>query len=826
MAVKSVVVLGGFLALAAVKTWPLLAHFGTRLGAQGSDALLVTWILAWDVHALTTRPLRLFDANLSYPIERSLAFSDHLLGVVPLFAPVYLVTGNAVAGYNALLLLSFVLSACGAFALAWSWTRNWWPSIVAGVLFGFAPLRLSQIGHLQLLTFFWAPWALLFLDRVLRGRRWVDLAAFTVFYSLQVLSSFYFGVMLTVAVVLYAGYYAVAIDRRLPDRAMTARIVVGAAASFIVLLPFHLPYAAVQRAWEASWTLGAMAGYSADVQSYLSAPALLNDLYVAVFRPITPVGAHERLLFPGLVLPILVLVGSVAPVRGVAQSEIRRLRRLFGLIAVVAVVLSLGPYLIVFGVNTHIPLPYLLPYYVVPGWSAMRVPARFAFLALLATVPVAALGVQALIERVAAARPLTAGRRLAPPAVALALVGFFLLELGTKPWPLQAVPTGRDVPEVYRWLARARPGPIVEIPLDLLGRDEEYLYLSTVHWLPIVNGRSGFGPSSHDEIKTILAELPGTRGHEYAAALGLRAMVVHGNRLSREERIRWAAAEEAGHVRRLAAFGPDVVYAVTPVALAPSLRARIAAPAVLPPGAEVRLGLRLDNDDVRPWAHGRPHRLDHAVVRWSEPAAGRTSTTSVPVTLPLVVGSGESAPIPFRVTAPLRPGRYELDVALAGQGVAAERRAIEVRESTPLPTSADAHRLLAAGYAVEGGLGPRVIAAAESLRVRVAVLNTGGAVWLAKGRGKRGDVALYRHWLTADGREVAGGAGQTRIRYDVYPGQRYEFDEWIAGPVDGGRYVLELGLASGGVGPFVTGGGAPVTVTVDVGRRATAAVRP
>lgn len=101
----------------------------------------------------------------------------------------------------------------------------------------------------------------------------------------------------------------------------------------------------------------------------------------------------------------------------------------------------------------------------------------------------------------------------------------------------------------------------------------------------------------------------------------------------------------------------------------------------------------------------------------------------------------------------------------------------------------------------------------------MAALNTGGSVWLAKARGKRGDVALQWRWLTAEGRVVGGDAGQARIRYDVYPGQRYEFDESIAAPVDGGRYVLELGLVSGGVGPFTAGGNLPAMVTVDVGRR-------
>src|SRR5262249_33840568 len=160
-------------------------------------------------------------------------------------------------------------------------------------------------------------------------------------------------------------------------------------------------YLQVQRAWQASWTPGAMVGYSADLQSYLSAPPQINDVYVARFRPVTPAGSHERLLFSGLILPALTLLGCLLPVHGIPAARVRHARRLFGLILVVGLVLSLGPYLVVWGVNTRVPMPYLGLYYVVPAWSAMRVPARFAFLVLLAAVPLSALGVQALAERVA-----------------------------------------------------------------------------------------------------------------------------------------------------------------------------------------------------------------------------------------------------------------------------------------------------------------------------------------------------------------------------------------------------------------------------------------
>jgi hypothetical protein len=464
-------------------------------------------------------------------------------------------------------------------------------------------------------------------------------------------------------------------------------------------------------------------------------------------------------------------------------------------------------------------MPYLFLYYVVPGWSAMRVPARFAFLVLLAAVPPSALGVQVLAERAAAFGPGTTWRRLAPAAVGLTLVGLFLLELGAKPWPLQAMRVGRDVPEVYRWLARERPGPIVEIPVALPQHEQEYLYFSTVHWLPLVNGRSSFAPSSHDAAKAVLAELPGPRGREYAAALGLRAVVVHGDLLSREERMRWAIAERAGDVHRLAGFGSDVVYAVGAVPLTASLRGRLMIPDVLPAATDVRLGIRLDNDAGRPWAHGRPHRIDHAVVRWSGPATDSTRATSVPVVPPLVVGAGERAAIPLRTTTPSTPGRYVVSVTLTGQGLVTEGRTVEVGAAPRLPTSAEASDRLAAHYLLEDAGRPRVLAPGDSLHVRLVANNTGDAVWLAKPRGKKGHVALEWRWLDASGRTMSGVSRQVAIQYDVHPGQSYEFDEWAAVPTEPGRHVLEVNLVSIGMRAFASEPPARVPVEVRDGGR-------
>src|SRR5919109_5281469 len=100
LASKIILACALFTTVTVAKTYPLIRYFGTQLPGGIGDPLLVTWILAWGSHALTTDPLNLFNANIFYPVQNTLALSEHMVGVVPLFAPVYLLTGNPIFAYN------------------------------------------------------------------------------------------------------------------------------------------------------------------------------------------------------------------------------------------------------------------------------------------------------------------------------------------------------------------------------------------------------------------------------------------------------------------------------------------------------------------------------------------------------------------------------------------------------------------------------------------------------------------------------------------------------------------------------------------------------
>ncbi len=790
-----------------------MLHLRTRVSPDLGDPLLITWILAWDVHAFGHGDLRhFFDANIFFPVERALAFSEHLLGALPLFAPVEILTGNAVVAYNVLFVLSFALSGFSMFCLVYYWTCAFWPALVAGVLFGFAPFRLGQISHLHLLNFFWAPLALLFLDRFLRTRRWVSLAAFAAFYWLQALSSVYLAHMVTVAVALYVGHYVVVVERALLRLSLLPQALAFLGASLAVLLPPHLPYLAVSQSWGVVRTLQETMFYTPDVVSYLWPPLLMNDLYRALFYLLQPGDTNEKLLFPGLVLPALALLGSFGVVERLPAARGRQLRQVFWLIATGAFLISLGPYLIAFGVRTGIPMPYLLLYHFVPGFAAMRVPGRFAVLVVFAASPLAALGAIRCCDAVA--RRLGSLARFAPSLTSAGLVVLFFVELGWKSFPLVPVSSGKQIPEVYRWLAAERPGPIVEVPFGLWD-DHRYVYFSTVHWLPLVNGASGFFPPTYAEIKEALAELPAREAVEYAGALGIKAIVVHTGNFSPEQLTRWRDGETAkGGLGTLAVFGPDRIYSVPHSSVASSLGAEILTPSFLPAKKTTRLGLVIRGDKQLPWRHPGPQGYSTVVIRWTDSRTGRSLDNTGLVQLPLIVGRGESVDGSLEISSPETSGTYTVQVLIPSMGIAGTLRPVEVRE-TALPTSRDGRRNLNASYVRRPDVGPMIVSSAEVVHLEIIADNTGQALWLASAEGDRGVVGLGWRWLRGD-QELEELSGRAPIRYDVFPGQSYRFRVAIEAPETPGTYTLELGLVSELVTWFSDVGAQPLRLTVSV----------
>ena len=126
-----------------------------------------SWQVAWDGHALAHQPLHFFQSNQFWPLHDTLAFSDALVG----YAPVGCFGSGphaAVFRYDLLFLFAYALAFAGAYLLARELGLGPGAAAVAGAAFAFAPFRLEQDGHMQVISSGGIPLAL---PSALRGYR-------------------------------------------------------------------------------------------------------------------------------------------------------------------------------------------------------------------------------------------------------------------------------------------------------------------------------------------------------------------------------------------------------------------------------------------------------------------------------------------------------------------------------------------------------------------------------------------------------------------------------------------------------------------------------
>jgi hypothetical protein len=544
-----------YLILAVLLLAPLSLQLADHVQGRG-DTLLNVWILSWLTHALETDPASLFHGNALYPFRYSIAFSELQIASLPFFSPVFLVTGNPVFSHNVLLLASFVLGGLGAFWLGRAVTGSATAGLVAGVVFGFAPYRLVHLVHVQLLTTHWIPIAFLSLHLARRDPRWRYFLAFAACLSLQALSSFYNGLFLAVGVATFVGYLAV---RRQLDRRFVGQLAAASVLAAVLLVPFAAPYFAARRLYGFTRTLDEVQLLSATPSDYLYAHPR-SVLYGERLGRARSGKSPENMIFPGFLAPALAFVGLFAG-RGRGPDDGRRVEKgPFLGVLIVAVLLSMGPWLVLPGSAGRVPLPYLLLYHWFPGFQGLRVPVRFVVLVMLALGTLAGIGT----ARLAAGVARRWGRAASGLSVAV-IVAVLALEASISPVAVEPIETGEAVPPVYRWLAEQPAGtPVVELPFETR-RHDEVMYFSTYHWQPIVNGASGFQPPAFHGIARTSRQLPSDESVERLREIGVQLVVV---RLSAYPPDRSAVVAQAFDASRrvhlVARFGSDRVYRLLP----------------------------------------------------------------------------------------------------------------------------------------------------------------------------------------------------------------------------------------------------------------------
>ena len=499
--------------LAVLLRFPVLRNLRTSVPEDVGDPLLQTWQLAWGAHALTSSPADPWDANTFWPLERSLAFSDALLGYAPLGV---LFGEGAQAGlvrYNVLFLLSYALAFTGAYALARQLGASRLASGAAGIGFAYAPWHFAQEGHLHVISAGGIPLALALLarghgyGRAGPVRPGLIVAGWAV-ATWQVTLGFALGLqlayLLLVLGVAFGGCWLLA-RRRATAQPLTRSLVLANLGGGLLFAGVSLllarPYLQVAQDHPgAARTLGDLELFSPPFRSYLTAPEdswLWGELHA---------GLRDGLSFP----PEMTLaVGGMLVVLAVTGLLSRGwpLRRRLAIAGGVGVLLVLGT-----GVQgpwggrfTYLPL-----FEHAPGFDGIRTPGRLVVPATLGLALLAAAGTDLL--RTAARSNAAAGRGIGALALALVLVE----SLGTTP-----VPEAPGLPAALR----DAQGPLLVLPSDGF-HDNWAMYWSSAGLYPIVNGNSGFTPAFLEGIRQGTQSFPDAASVELLQQVGVRQVVL------------------------------------------------------------------------------------------------------------------------------------------------------------------------------------------------------------------------------------------------------------------------------------------------------------
>jgi hypothetical protein len=565
-------VLGG-VALALITTWPLVLHMSSRIEPDLGDPVRTAWEVAWVGHAMLNQPLHLFDANVFYPHPLSLAFSDSLLGYGP---AAWFGSGTvaALVRYNLLFLFAWSLCFTGAYLLVRELGVGRLGAAAAGAAFAYAPYRVTEAGHLHVISSGGLALALFLLLRgYRRGQRWLVLAGWLVSawqvslgFTLGLQYCYLLGILAVIAAVYWwrgelhhadapqpehaapaleggdgaQGEPAAASARGpLIPRRLLAVTVLGVAVLGVVSIYQARPYLKVANDYpSARRTLKEVKTYSSGPAALLAASSenrvwggLTSGLRAKVHSK------NESIFFPGGLILVLALIGLVgvggsrAGPSGAGGSEADapeadapeavahagghpltgRLRLGLALGILTCSILALGLGL------TGAGYPYRLVHDYAPGWDGVRVPGRIFTLATLFYAVLVGAGAQLLVRRIGPWGARHSLRGLPALLGVVLVIGIVGEGAGHLEDPVVPQPARAEI---------GLPGPILDLPTDGAA-DRLWQYFSTDGFYKIPQGNSTFDVHSVDDLRGGMNGFPDRASVEKLRYYGIRTVVLH-----------------------------------------------------------------------------------------------------------------------------------------------------------------------------------------------------------------------------------------------------------------------------------------------------------
>ena len=480
------------------------ARAGSQIDLNLSDQRFVVWAVARNAYTLVTRPASLFDSEMCYPEEHTLAMGPPAISLGMLGVPAWIATGDPVATYNFTLIAMNVLAALAMFWLVRDWTGSAAAGVAAGLLFAFAPAKigLGFVTRPMITDTGWTVLAIFLARRFFARGRWRDGIGLALACATQLSADFYpllAGALAGLPVFVWMLVHYRFRNLR-PAPCAAASLLLLAAAAWILAPYLELSDSVIRER---------------DIQLFASWASLLPGAYVG---------------WPTFLLALTALFAPRA--RALAGLDGDPRWALLLALAGVALMATGGNAAAQVSAALEgesvpaLPNPYAAIATLVPGLRAVRLPMHLVSGVHLLVSLLAGLGAAVLIGLVP--------RRLAT-AGGLAMVALVWgITLSSRPAyrVLEMRPPPQEL-ALFRELDRlGNSGPLLEVPikLDWAGYQamdaSQQVLLTSYHHRRTSGCYASFGPPILKEIERLAADLPQRRAVRALSEMGFTTLIV------------------------------------------------------------------------------------------------------------------------------------------------------------------------------------------------------------------------------------------------------------------------------------------------------------
>lgn len=390
--------------LTIVFFWSLTLNITKPLGLTHNDAYQTMFVIKHVMDTVKTGTWsNLPNLPMLYGFANSYFFNEPFILHAIAGLPIYLLTGNIVLTYNVLALLTIFASLLAMYAFSYYFTRRWFASIIAAVIFVFNPYVMGRFpDHLNLVTLIFLPLIFLVIERILTRPTPCNCFGFFLLLCAQTVTSFYYAAFLTLILPVYAAirWWQVRTDFR---KFIQWGTIVGIIIFFSLVAGMVKIYSGTFLFGENSPDLDRqqLLYFSAWPTDWLFAPEQ-NILYGAIRGQVAKSNPHvvhqgtpsEENLFPGITVLALWLLAFVK----LRKTAYRRHFRLFAGIAGVCVLLSFGP---VMHLTSSVTFPWVFDIVAAcdPILQMTRVSSRFTVFVFLFGGVIAAMVIDTITSR-------------------------------------------------------------------------------------------------------------------------------------------------------------------------------------------------------------------------------------------------------------------------------------------------------------------------------------------------------------------------------------------------------------------------------------------